>query len=107
HHALAVVKEMERLARLVTTKPGLAKEGFDEIGERLDRSVPHFLPTFCEQAARLFLAAESRQHASVFFGKARAAEQRHALAVDEERLREVFLEFAGAGALSGKALREY
>ncbi|WP_406402571.1 hypothetical protein OH805_25460 [Streptomyces sp. NBC_00879] len=107
HHALAVVKEMERLARLVTTKPGLAKDGFDELGERLDRSVPHFLPTFYEQAARLFLAAESRQHASIFFGKARAAEQRHALAVDEERLREVFLEFAGAGALSGKALREY
>ncbi|MFF3454042.1 hypothetical protein ACFYXH_06870 [Streptomyces sp. NPDC002730] len=107
HHALAVVKEMERLARLVTTKPGLAKDGFDEIGARLDRSVPHFLPTFYEQAARLFLAAESRQHAAVFFGKARAAEQRHALAVDEERLREVFLEFAGAGALSGKALREY
>ncbi|MFI2210759.1 hypothetical protein [Streptomyces sp. NPDC020141] len=107
HHALAVVKEMERLARQVATKPGLAKEGFDEIGERLDRSVPHFLPTYYEQVGRLFLAAEARQQASVFFGKARAAEQRHALAVDEERLREVFLEFAGAGALSGKALREY
>ncbi|WP_066950400.1 hypothetical protein [Streptomyces lushanensis] len=107
HHALAVVKEMERLTRQVATKPGLAKEGFDEIGERLDRSVPHFLPTFYEQVARLFLAVESRQQASVFFGKARAAEQRHALAVDEERLREVFLEFAGAGALSGKALREH
>ncbi|MFE2596501.1 hypothetical protein ACFXCZ_08350 [Streptomyces sp. NPDC059396] len=107
HHALAVVKEMERLARLVTTKPGLAKEGFDEIGERLDRSVPHFLPTYYEQVARLFLAVESRQQASVFFGKARAAEQRHALAVDEDRLREVFLEFAGAGALTGKSLREH
>ncbi|MEV6420599.1 hypothetical protein [Streptomyces sp. NPDC051662] len=107
HHALAVVKEMERLTRLVGTKPGLAKEGFDEIGERLDRSVPHFLPTYYEQVARLFLAVESRQQASVFFGKARAAEQRHALAVDEERLREVFLEFAGAGALTGKALREH
>ncbi|MFD5780854.1 hypothetical protein [Streptomyces sp. NPDC126933] len=107
HHALAVVKEMERLTRLVATKPGLAKEGFDEIGERLDRSVPHFLPTFYEQVARHFLAAESRQYASTFFGKARAAEQRHALEVDEERLREVFLEFAGAGALSGKALREH
>ncbi|MFK4071607.1 hypothetical protein [Streptomyces sp. NPDC029674] len=106
-HALAVVKEMERLARLVTNKPGLAKEGFDEIGERLDRSVPHFLPTYYEQVARLFLAAESHQHASVFFGKARAAEQRHALEIDEERLREVFLEFAGAGALSGKVLREH
>lgn len=107
HHALAVVKEMERLSRLVATKPGLAKEGFEGIGERLDRSVPHFLPTYYEQVARLFLAAESRSYASLFFGKARAAEQRHALAVDEERLREVFLEFAGAGALSGKALREH
>ncbi|MEU6992263.1 hypothetical protein ABZ953_16580 [Streptomyces sp. NPDC046465] len=106
-HALAVVKEMERLARLVASKPGLAKEGFDEIGDRLDRSVPHFLPTFYEQVARLFLAAESRQQASVFFGKARAAEQRHALEIDEERLREVFLEFAGVGALSGKVLREH
>ncbi|MFI6102818.1 hypothetical protein [Streptomyces sp. NPDC051310] len=107
HHALAVVKEMERLARLVGTKPGLAKEGFEDIGERLDRSVPHFLPTYYEQVARLFLAAESRSYASLFFGRARAAEQRHALAVDEARLREVFLEFAGAGALSGKALREH
>ncbi|MFI1012849.1 hypothetical protein [Streptomyces sp. NPDC020965] len=107
HHALAVVKEMERLTRQVATKPGLAKEGFDEIGERLDRSVPQFLPTYYEQVGRLFLAVEARQQASVFFGKARAAEQRHALPVDEERLREVFLEFAGAGALSGKALREY
>ncbi|MFI1888463.1 hypothetical protein [Streptomyces jumonjinensis] len=106
-HALAVVKEMERLARQVSSKPGLAKEGFDEIGERLDRSVPQFLPTYYEQVGRLFLAAEARQQASVFFGKARAAEQRHALPVDEERLREVFLEFAAAGALSGKALREY
>ncbi|WOX24516.1 hypothetical protein [Streptomyces solicathayae] len=107
HHALAVVKEMERLTRLVATKPGLAKEGFDEIGVRLDRSVPHFLPTYYEQVARLFLAAEARQQASTFFGKARAAEQRHALAVDEERLREVFLEFAGAGALTAKALRDH
>ncbi|MFE2521308.1 hypothetical protein ACFXG9_39675, partial [Streptomyces mirabilis] len=107
HHALAVVKEMERLTRMVSSKPGHAKDGFDEIGARLDRSVPHFLPTYYEQVARLFLAAESRQHAASFFGKARAAEQRHALDVDEERLREVFLEFAGAGALSGKALRDH
>ncbi|WP_329116913.1 hypothetical protein [Streptomyces sp. NBC_01465] len=107
HHALAVVKEMERLARMVASKPGNAKDGFDEIAGRLDRSVPQFLPTYYEQVARLFLAAESVQQASAFFGKARAAEQRHALVVDEERLREVFLEFAGAGALSGKALRDH
>lgn len=105
-HALAVVKEMERLARMAATKPGHAKEGFDEIATRLDRSVPHFLPTYYEQVARLFVAAESPTYASSFFGKARDAERRHALEVDEERLREVFLEFAAAGALSGKTLRE-
>lgn len=105
-HALAVVKEMERLARLAVTKPGHAKDGFDEIATRLDRSVPHFLPTYYEQVARHFLAAESASYASAFFGKAREAERRHALTVDEDRLREVFLEFAAAGALSGKTLRE-
>ncbi|MEV0096693.1 hypothetical protein [Streptomyces sp. NPDC050738] len=107
HHALAVVKEMERLTRMVASKPGNAKDGFDEIAGRLDRSVPQFLPTYYEQVARLFLAADAVQQASAFFGKARASEQRHALKVDEERLREVFLEFAGAGALSGKALRDH
>jgi hypothetical protein len=105
-HALAVVKEMERLARLAATRPGHAKDGFDEIAARLDRSVPHFLPTYYEEVARHFLAAESTAYASAFFGKARQAERRHALEVDEERLRDVFLEFAAAGALSGKALRE-
>ncbi|WP_329369656.1 hypothetical protein OG896_27720 [Streptomyces sp. NBC_00669] len=105
-HALAVVKEMERLTRLAATKPGHAKDGFSEIGERLDRSVPHFLPTYYEEVARIFLAAESTTYASMYFGKARDAERRHALAIDEERLREVFLEFAAAGALSGKTLRE-
>ncbi len=105
-HALAVVKEMERLTRLASTRPGYAKEGFDEIAVRLDRSVPHFLPTYYEQVARIFLGAESTTYASQLFNKAREAESRHALAVDEERLREVFLEFAAAGALSGKALRD-
>ncbi|BBA97300.1 hypothetical protein RVR_2972 [Actinacidiphila reveromycinica] len=105
-HALAVVKEMERLTRLAATRPGHAKDGFSEIGERLDRSVPHFLPTYYEEVARIFLAAESTGYASSYFGKAREAERRHALEIDEERLREVFLEFASAGALSGKTLRE-
>ncbi len=107
HHALAVVKEMERLTRLIATKPGHAKDGFEEIGRRLDRSVPQFLPTYYEQVARLFLTGEARQYATSFFGKARAAEQQHALPVDEDRLREVFVEFASAGALSAKTLRDH
>ncbi len=107
HHALAVVKEMERLTRMIATKPGHAKDGFEEIGQRLDRSVPQFLPTYYEQVARLFLGAEARTYATAFFGRARAAEAQHALAVDEDRLREVFVEFAAAGALSAKTLREH
>ncbi|GGN19070.1 hypothetical protein [Streptomyces fuscichromogenes] len=107
HHALALVKDVERLARQAKSKPGNAKEGFEALGERLGRAVPHFLPTFYEQAARVFLQHENTTYAGAFFGKAREAERVHALAVDEERQRAVFLEFAFAGALTVKALKEY
>ncbi|MBC9713291.1 hypothetical protein H9Y04_12000 [Streptomyces sp. TRM66268-LWL] len=107
HHALALVKDMERLSRQAKSRPGTAKEGFEELGERLGRAVPHFLPTFYEQAARTFLQHDNTTYAAAFFGKAREAERVHALAVDEERRRAVFLEFAFAGALTVKALKEH
>ncbi|CAL9642767.1 hypothetical protein [Streptomyces sp. enrichment culture] len=107
HHALALVKDVERLARQAKSRPGAAKEGFEALGERLGRAVPHFLPTFYEQAARIFLQHENTTYASAFFGKAREAERVHALAVDEDRQRAVFLEFAFAGALTVKALKEH
>ncbi|SHI61897.1 hypothetical protein [Streptomyces sp. 3214.6] len=107
HHALALVKDVERLARQAKSRPGNAKDGFEELGTRLGRAVPHFLPTFYEQAARVFLQHENTTYASAFFGKAREAERVHALAVDEERQRAVFLEFAFAGALTVKALKEH
>ncbi len=107
HHALALVKDMERLARQAKSRPGTAKEGFEELGERLGRAVPHFLPTFYEQAARIFLQHDNTTYAAAFFGKAREAERVHALEVDEERRRAVFLEFAFAGALTVKALKEH
>lgn len=107
HHALALVKDIERLARQAKSRPGTAKEGFEELGERLGRAVPHFLPTFYEQAARVFLQHENTTYAAAFFGKAREAERVHALTVDEERQRAVFLEFAFAGALTVKALKEH
>ncbi|MFE0515699.1 hypothetical protein ACFW2E_38940, partial [Streptomyces sp. NPDC058964] len=107
HHALALVKDVERLARQAKSRPGTAKEGFEELGTRLGRTVPHFLPTFYEQAARVFLQHDNTTYAAAFFGKAREAERVHALAVDEERQRAVFLEFAFAGALTVKALKEY
>ncbi|MBJ6618466.1 hypothetical protein [Streptomyces sp. DHE17-7] len=64
--------------------------------------MPHFLPTFYEQAARVFLRYDNTTYAAAFFGKARDAERVHALDVDEERQRAVFLEFAFAGALTVK-----
>ncbi|MFJ2738263.1 hypothetical protein ACIO3O_01205 [Streptomyces sp. NPDC087440] len=107
HHALALVKDIERLGRQAATRAGAAKEGFDALGTRLGRAVPHFLPTYYEQVARLFLQAENTSYAASFFGKAREAERVHGLAVDEDRQRAVFLEFAFAGALTVKALRQY
>ncbi|MFJ5559184.1 hypothetical protein ACIQCD_17670 [Streptomyces sp. NPDC093250] len=107
HHALALVRDIERLARQAKSRPGTAKEGFEALGERLGRAVPHFLPTFYEQAARVFLQHENTTYAGAFFGKARDAERVHALAVNEERQRAVFLEFAFAGALTVKALKEH
>ncbi|MFE2721860.1 hypothetical protein [Kitasatospora sp. NPDC059327] len=107
HHALALVKEMERLARQAKSKPGHAKDGFEELAVRLGRAVPHFLPTYCEEVGRIFVEQGNQTYAGTFFGKAREAERTHSLAVDEERLRAVFLEFALAGALTVKALRQY
>ncbi|WP_395293628.1 hypothetical protein ACF9IK_08455 [Kitasatospora hibisci] len=107
HHALALVKEMERLARQAKSKPGQAKDGFEALAVRLGRTVPHFLPTFCEEVGRIFLGQGNQTYAGTFFGKAREAERAHGLTVDEERLRAVFLEFALAGALTVKALRQY
>jgi len=104
HHALNLVKDVERLARTAKSKAGAAKDGFTALGGMLGRSAPHFLPTFYEQAGRIFLQHGNTTYAASMFGKAREAEEVHDLAVDPERVREVFLEFAFAGALTAKAL---
>lgn len=107
HHALAVVPELDRLARQAKTKPKAALDACHELAGRLAASVPHFLPVFYEQAARTFLAVENATYASQLFGRARTAEAQHGLGVDEDRLDAVFLEFALAGALPVKVLTGY
>jgi hypothetical protein len=104
HHALNLVKDVERLARTAKSKAGAAKDGFTALGDMLGRSAPHLLPTFYEQAGRIFLEHGNTTYAATMFGKAREAEEVHDLTVDPERIREVFLEFAFAGALTAKAL---
>ncbi|MFR9723059.1 hypothetical protein ACL02R_06740 [Streptomyces sp. MS19] len=107
HHALALVQDIERLSRMAAARAGAAKDAFEALGEQLGRSAPHFLPTFYEQAARVFLGHDNTRYAATFFGKARAAERVHGLTVDEERQRAVFLEFAYAGALTVTALKDH
>ncbi|WP_033400037.1 hypothetical protein [Actinokineospora enzanensis] len=104
HHALALVKEIERLDRVAKSRAGAAKDGFTELAALLGRAAPHFLPTFYEEAGRVFLRHGNTAYAATMFGKAREAEAAHRLTVDPERVRAVFLEFAFAGALSAKAL---
>ncbi|GAA2580381.1 hypothetical protein GCM10010435_67120 [Winogradskya consettensis] len=106
-HALALVKEMEKLARVATGKPGNAKDGYDALARRLDAAAPQFLPTFWEQAGRAFTAAGNARMAGTCFTAARRAEQVHGLVVDEDRVRDVHLEFAFAGALTAAMLAEY
>ncbi|MGW6992805.1 DNA-binding protein [Streptomyces sp. NPDC054946] len=107
HHALAVVPELDRIARQAKTKPKAALDACLELAGRLAASVPHFLPLFHEQAARLFLAVENTTYAAQLFGRARDAEAQYGLDIDEDRLDAVFLEFALVGALPVKVLTGY
>lgn len=106
-YALDVVKELKKVARRVKSKPGAAKDGFDAIATKLGKTVPHFLPSFYEEAGRIFLEHGAASFAATYFGKAREAEAVHALEVDEQHRVDAFLEFALAGAVTTKALSQY
>ncbi|MEV0198452.1 hypothetical protein [Nonomuraea sp. NPDC050691] len=105
--ALAVVPELERIARQAKSKPKAALDAYQELAGRLAASVPHFLPTFYEQAGRVFTGVENATYAGQMFSHARRAEAQYGLDVDEDRLDAVFLEFALAGALPVKVLSGY
>lgn len=106
-YALDVVKEFKKHARKAKSKPGHAKEGIDAIADRLGKTVPHFLPSFFEEAGRVFIENGAQAYAAAMFGKAREAEAVHALEVDEQHRVDGFLEFALAGAVTTKALTQY
>ncbi|WP_457034058.1 DNA-binding protein, partial [Kitasatospora sp. P5_F3] len=107
HHALGIMPELERIARQAKSKPKAALDAYQELAGRLSAAVPHFLPTFYEQAGRVFLGQENATYAAQLFTKARRAEAQHGLALDEDRIDAVFLEFALAGALPVKVLTAY
>ncbi|MFG2291876.1 DNA-binding protein [Streptomyces sp. NPDC048603] len=107
HHALALVPELERVARQAKSKPKAALESCHELAGRLAAAVPHFLPVFYEETARVFLSVENPTYAAQLFTRARKSEAGHGLAVDDDRLDAVFLEFALAGALPVRVLTSY
>ncbi|RRD05952.1 hypothetical protein EII34_04500 [Arachnia propionica] len=103
-HAVNLVGDLHRAERLARSKPKAARTMLDDLATRLASSAPHFLPTFLEEAARIFLAQENRQYAGAYFTKARTVERVHNVPIDEERHRHALLEFALAGVLSAKEL---
>lgn len=107
HHALAVVPELERIARLAKSTPRFAVDGYHALASRLAKAVPHFLPTFYEQAGRVLLSESETTYATQMFNRARKAETEYGLDVDPDRLDAVYVEFAVAGALPATALAGY
>ncbi|MGW4498798.1 hypothetical protein ACWENR_09280, partial [Micromonospora sp. NPDC004336] len=106
-HALAVVPELQKLAKQARSRPKAALDGHLAVADRFARTLPHFLPTFFEQAARVFQAAGQDAYALQLFNKARKAEAQHGLPVDPARLDEVYAEFVSAKVVSATALAAY
>lgn len=106
-HALALVKDLRRIARMAKSRPGAAADEAIEMAARLEVAVPHFLPTFYEEVARTFLDADNLRYAGSMFAKARDVERSHGLVIDEERVHQVFLEFCFAGAVPARAFTEH
>lgn len=102
--ALDLVDDLKRLSARARSKPGAVKKEIIALADTLDASTPHFLPTFLEETGRIFLETGNTSQASQMFTKAREVERRHALLIDEERHRDVMMEFAFAGAISAKEL---
>ncbi len=105
--ALDVVKEMRQHTKTAQLKKSVAMEGFENLGIRLGRSVPHFLPSYFEEVGRVFIELGSPTLGAQYFQKARQAEEIYALPIDEAQHQETFLEFALAGALRATALSKY
>ncbi|GAA2709663.1 hypothetical protein GCM10010429_24380 [Micromonospora olivasterospora] len=106
-HALAVVPELQKLAKQARSRPKAALDGHQAVADRFARTLPHLLPTFFERAARVFLAAGQDTYATQLFNRARKAEAQHGLPIDLNRLDEVYLRFASAKVVSATALAGY
>ncbi|MGV9386553.1 DUF4132 domain-containing protein [Nonomuraea sp. NPDC003707] len=83
---LAAHTDLRAARGLAARKPGLARTALTRTGDDLETHAPELLPPFYEECARIMAAAGSDRFAAAFFEKARAAEDAHALPVDEAAL---------------------
>ncbi|MCP2337430.1 hypothetical protein [Actinomadura rupiterrae] len=96
-----------RAARgLAARKPGLARTSLTRTGDGLEAHGPALLPQFFEECAQIMDEAGSDRFASAFFEKARAAEEAHALPVDEAALIAAHLA-AGPDAAGSPTLKKH
>ncbi|MEV4582631.1 DUF4132 domain-containing protein [Nonomuraea jabiensis] len=83
---LAAHTDLRAAGGLAARKPGLARTALTRTGDDLETHAPELLPPFYEECARILAAAGSARFAAAFFDQARAAEDAHALPVDEAAL---------------------
>ncbi|MBA3502920.1 MAG: hypothetical protein H0T65_21335, partial [Deltaproteobacteria bacterium] len=105
--ALDVTDDLRKAKRLVSAKPGHAKDAFEKIAKQLQRTAPQFLPSFWEEAGRVVADQASSTMAAQCFEKARQAERAFKLKINADDSDAVFVEFALLGALSAKTLSAY
>ncbi|MFC4013649.1 DUF4132 domain-containing protein [Nonomuraea purpurea] len=103
---LAAHTDLRAACGLAARKPGLARTALTRTGDDLETHAPELLPPFYEECARILAAAGSARFAAAFFDKARAAEDAHALPVDEAALLAAHLA-AGPDAAGAATLKKH
>ncbi|MGP6173270.1 hypothetical protein [Corynebacterium sp. A21] len=96
-HALNLVGELERATRRAGSKKKEVKDHLEEISAQLGESAPHFVPTFLEEGAHIFLGEANPTYAKQLFDLDREYERVHSLPIDPTRHRAAFEEFSAAG----------
>ena len=103
-HALNLVADIEWARNNTHKKVKQVKDRVDKLTRQLQASAPHFLPTFLEEVARIYAAADHHSYAKQYFGKAREVERAHQLPLDVQRHQQAFREFIALGVVSNKEM---
>ncbi|MEO3848912.1 DUF4132 domain-containing protein [Streptomyces sp. B8F3] len=103
---LAAHTDLRAARGVAARKPGLARTALIRTGDDLETHEPELLPPFFEECARILADAGSVRFAAAFFEKARAAQDAHALPVDEAALVAAHLA-AGADTAGTATLKKH